>query len=1496
MKILRLFNWILILIFSFQLLNSVSFASDKEVLSNFEENHSSASITNSSIIELRKNDSNGNPIYLNSIKTVSGIVTVSDEFGSSGIGFIQDESAGIAIYGSEIISQIATGDSITIKSKIGSFRGLSQLVYESGETEVILHKNTVLPNPEVLTISNILNQDWNNVELYEGKLVQFNNVRFIESGYFSGNVNYQITDGVNNLTIRIDGDTDLSGIQIPSSNCSIVGVVSQYDSSSPYSTGYQILPRKSDDIKITSIVSDFTSDITYGNLPLVVNFTDLSINNPTSWLWDFGDGNTNTLQNPQHIYTAVGDYTVSLTVGDGSSTNNKTKTNYISVVEGRLTTSSDNFIFYYTKPELCTDDLINAMEKKFNNLDYTIWGMTRSIYLLDRSQKIKVFLYDTEEAFVSAPSDIRDWDVGYYSREDNELHIKVPTSERQLKYFSSFEKAAISVLARYVMEKKRTNGNESSKGLSFGFGLYESGYSPDLDLIQNYLNQNTNTFPDKSTFSKWDQLDEELNVELAYTHVFAGILRRGYFSPTVYDGLYSDEKDIWYQMIRIFFLLNPEDDGMRKFVEEDDFIIYSTSQEEADLVLEGLRLHADLCEKELNTRINHPLIITIYGSYETYSYTKYGNIDNVNGGGEALSHSVLRSTSGSQNLDTELNRLFAKHNGTMQHEFTHNVEAFLAESDLPGWVNEGAAMYFPESRIWGYIGFNVQWFGKHHNHWNNQSKFFPDLDNAFTEGAEDPGFGYHMSYSAFAFIRDNVSKETLIEFIKRSDDFSTIGYSGVAEFQKHLYETLYHLYMPNFLFNPNWNLERTYTSGTNYSFNWDGHYIDNLILEYSVDETKSWNSIADVTGSSGSYSWNIPDAKNCILRFSDKKFPEINFSYQILGDKPTFGKTLFMDFENEADNCIINYKDGRIKGDVSFESRGGENGSYAKFEGTWDLINVGHYSNLSFSDDWTIQGDFLIENTTGFMNQKPVLLQKMATLETNKNYSISFNKNGKNHIFFEYELENGTNISLEIDDAGIIEGNWYTFYFARSVENNIVEARVYDQNRNLLSSTIKQINGEESLLTGAGDLYLGIGNPNHYEECLQGGLDNIIISDIYSSKLMSNSTNNAPVLSDIPNQTINEGDQFTTIDLNEFVFDLDDSDDEISWSYEGNTELNITLDENSVASISKPNNDWFGTETITFIARDSYGDFDSDEVLLTVIEINNGPKISNITNQTIQEGSSFSEIELDNFISDDDNSVDEILWTFRGNLNLIVTIDDNRIVQVSSPDNDWYGSEIITFIAKDPDNNSASDQVEFTVLPMNDAPIIGNLPDLIEFVSDSSVVVDIWSYVSDVETPVNELVYNFNIDTGPVLYNFDTENGRLLLRSEIENSGESQLIWSVSDNEITITDTIQIIVEKSQSVKIYENEIVPENFSLHQNYPNPFNPSTCIQYALPEDSHVKLIIFNSAGHVVETIVNRKQSAGYHTVVWNASELPSNIYFYKVIAGKYSEVKKCILMK
>ena len=92
------------------------------------------------------------------------------------------------------------------------------------------------------------------------------------------------------------------------------------------------------------------------------------------------------------------------------------------------------------------------------------------------------------------------------------------------------------------------------------------------------------------------------------------------------------------------------------------------------------------------------------------------------------------------------------------------------------------------------------------------------------------------------------------------------------------------------------------------------------------------------------------------------------------------------------------------------------------------------------------------------------------------------------------------------------------------------------------------------------------------------------------------------------------------------------------------------------------------------------------------------------------------------------------------------------------------------------------------------------------------------------------------------------------------------------------------------------NSEVPQNFSLSQNYPNPFNPVTNIEFSLPQSSNINLTVFNAAGKQVAEITNGYYTAGIYKADFDASDLSSGVYFYKLTADKFTETKKMILVK
>ncbi|MBK7259385.1 MAG: T9SS type A sorting domain-containing protein [Ignavibacteriae bacterium] len=89
---------------------------------------------------------------------------------------------------------------------------------------------------------------------------------------------------------------------------------------------------------------------------------------------------------------------------------------------------------------------------------------------------------------------------------------------------------------------------------------------------------------------------------------------------------------------------------------------------------------------------------------------------------------------------------------------------------------------------------------------------------------------------------------------------------------------------------------------------------------------------------------------------------------------------------------------------------------------------------------------------------------------------------------------------------------------------------------------------------------------------------------------------------------------------------------------------------------------------------------------------------------------------------------------------------------------------------------------------------------------------------------------------------------------------------------------------------------MPGSWILAQNYPNPFNPSTTITFGLPERSRVRLSVYNTLGEMVSALTDAEWDPGYHSVAFNATGLPSGVYFYKVDAGPFVMTRRLMLLR
>jgi len=361
--------------------------------------------------------------------------------------------------------------------------------------------------------------------------------------------------------------------------------------------------------------------------------------------------------------------------------------------------------------------------------------------------------------------------------------------------------------------------------------------------------------------------------------------------------------------------------------------------------------------------------------------------------------------------------------------------------------------------------------------------------------------------------------------------------------------------------------------------------------------------------------------------------------------------------------------------------------------------------------------------------------------------------------------------------------------------------------------------------------------------------------------------NQPPVITNIPNQTIPEGSGFSSVALDNYVADPDDPDSTLSWSYEGNVALTITITPQRIATILVPNQNWNGSETIIWRAEDPAGLFaldtctfmvqavndppqitsqpvnnaicdslyryqvqavdpDPGDILtysltaapqflqinsqnglisgipvrsdtgqhsvtvrvqdlagsediqsftLTVVDPNQSPVISQIPNQDIMEGSSFSSITLDNYVADPDDPDSVLSWSYGGNVALTITISPQRIATILIPNQNWNGSETIIWRVEDSTGLFALDTSAFTVQTVNDPPQIISQP-VTGATRDS-----LYRYQVQAVDPDPGDTLTFSLTTAPQFLQIHSRNGLISGIPALSDTGQHNIIVRVQD-------------------------------------------------------------------------------------------------------------------
>jgi len=318
------------------------------------------------------------------------------------------------------------------------------------------------------------------------------------------------------------------------------------------------------------------------------------------------------------------------------------------------------------------------------------------------------------------------------------------------------------------------------------------------------------------------------------------------------------------------------------------------------------------------------------------------------------------------------------------------------------------------------------------------------------------------------------------------------------------------------------------------------------------------------------------------------------------------------------------------------------------------------------------------------------------------------------------------------------------------------------------------------------------------------------------------SVNNPPVVSAIPDQTIDEGKQFQKIKLDDFVNDPDHPKDQILWEFDiqpvgkdqADGDLNVEIDPKRVATIIIPDTNWYGAAKIKFTATDGEYASDSKTATFTVKPINDAPILQKIPSQTIEEKNEFESISLSDFVSDVDDDVSKLKWTVSGNKDLKVDIDKYGSANIKIPNEYWNGSETLTFTVTDPAGASAKTSATFTVKSINDPP------EFVKDVQDQTIdekqefkPIDLSALVKDPDHKFEQLKWTVS-GNKDLKVNISGKNATISIPNKLWNGSET-IKFKVCDPagacaESEAPFTVNSVNDKPEFVKQIPNQTIDE--------------------------------------------------------------------------------------
>jgi hypothetical protein len=303
--------------------------------------------------------------------------------------------------------------------------------------------------------------------------------------------------------------------------------------------------------------------------------------------------------------------------------------------------------------------------------------------------------------------------------------------------------------------------------------------------------------------------------------------------------------------------------------------------------------------------------------------------------------------------------------------------------------------------------------------------------------------------------------------------------------------------------------------------------------------------------------------------------------------------------------------------------------------------------------------------------------------------------------------------------------------------------------------------------------------------------------------------------------------------------------------------------------------------------------FQPEPSSITVLSPNGGEIWQVGTSQSIQWNSSNfnDQVKIEYFVANSGN------W-----IEIVSSTPNDGFFNWAVPDVPSTDCKVRVSDAEDRNPSDESNNV-FRISKQSSTMIILHTPNGGENWQVGSVQTIQWStHNFDDNIKIELSIYEDNEWKGIVFIRSTANNGTF--NWTVPNTPSSHCRIRISDltdgNPSDISDAVFVISE-SRAIDVKDSDIIPQDFVCHQNYPNPFNPETNIRFQIPNNSTVKLLIYNVLGEKVRTLVNEYMGAGNHNITWNSRDengqhVPSGTYIYRIQAADWTDTRKMILLK